>query len=344
MKSQAALDIVSEKKPRSEEIDLAKGLLTISMVFTHVVQFLGHGDSLFQFYFCTLTNVGAFPGFYFFFGFAAWRAYLGKEKTPVTAVFWTAFKCYLAFVISGVCFLLLYSKQPFGGDLVWSVVLLQKIPGYSEFLITFAFLLVTAVACKRLIVKATNSYIPLLITSAVLISVSFFPRDAGQSFLPEYLWEIAHIWATGHGFVVLPFFGYFLAGAYFARHEPKIPEWVFGVSLALINIFIGLWVYGYHPSRFPVYPPWILWGIPVVYAYYWLGRFIAQRGPAPVKTYLNLVGQNVLLYLLISNVILFTITGNKIVDGVDWQHMYIPFLVIMATVLFLQKITVKPRA
>jgi hypothetical protein len=100
-------------KQRSVHIDLTKGLLTVGMVFAHVIQLLATTQIKALKEFSLLTNLVLFSGFLFCFGFAAWAAYLQWPKLPWAS---TSLKCYLAFIVSGVAYRILVNSEVASGE------------------------------------------------------------------------------------------------------------------------------------------------------------------------------------------------------------------------------------
>lgn len=319
--------------PRYQEIDFTKGLLTIGMIFAHVIQFFGRGDSYTFFYFQLLTNLVSFPGFLFCFGFASWLAYFSKPCLPWRTVMRTALKCYIAFVISGVCFRVLYSKQAADWETLLRVALIQDIPGYSEFLLSFSAILLLAALVSPLIGAITLNGKRMVLVILVCLAVTYFRPP----FYPEY--PVIGTFVGG-GFPIVPYAPFFLFGVFIARYKLRINSFAFAAAIVATASFLILSHISVPIPRFPPSAQWILFSLPAVYMYYGVGATFSILALKPLRNYINSVGQNVLLYLLLSNIAIFVLKGMDIISTLEYLKLLVPYLGIMAVIYFLQYISV----
>lgn len=315
---------------RDLRIDVTKGLLTVGMVFAHVVQLLGEGDVPALGWFSLATNLVSFSGFMFCFGYVYWLAYLSRPVLPWASVGKTALKCYAAYVISGVACRVLYVQHTPTLEVLLSVATVRDLPGYSEFLCSFA--VVTALAAvlrpavywatgdvRRLAVVTLGAVLPTLVTVpdgdplvGVLIGgerLSYFPV---VQYAPLFLWGV---WSARHGGLVLRFQGLCAAGV------------VVGLFVALLQ---GLEM---PIGRFPPSVVWLAGSAGLFYLYWGLAGVLARL---PLCTYLTSVGQNVLGYLLLSNIALFSAIRMGYGHGLAAGDLVVFFAAFMGLMLFLQ--------
>ena len=124
---------------REEGVDVLKGAAVCCMVFAHTVQLLppgGNACTQFAYYFVNLT---AFPAFLFCFGYACRRAYLQKPRAAAARGLVRGFcKTMAALYACGLAWLL--CTGGFGPKAAAKLLLALQLPGYSEFLLSFALL------------------------------------------------------------------------------------------------------------------------------------------------------------------------------------------------------------
>lgn len=121
-----------------------KLLLVIGMVTAHVFQLLYKGESCRSliFMFSTYINAITFSGFLFAFGCATQLAYLRKPKDDILKkkLVKNGLRLLLAFYISGIAYTTLVT-QKMSLVAMLKILCLWEIPGYSEFLLSFAMLM-----------------------------------------------------------------------------------------------------------------------------------------------------------------------------------------------------------
>lgn len=324
---------------RSIGIDITKGILTVGMVFTHVNAFLSNNNSMMLKGLIILTDLVSFSGFLFCFGFASWSAYLSKPSIPWKSAIRTAFKCYLAFVTSGVAFRVLVDRENLSPRVIMRVSLLRDVPGFSEFLLAFSIVTLFGCIMAPVIRAATNSVKNLLVAMAVCIFVTFFPaRTSLDPLIGLFIGSSDYSY-----YPVIQYFPLFLLGVFAARTEivPQVKLFLVGSagtiaflvldSIDIIKIII---------NRFPPSLLWILGSICAVVAYYGIAHFIALSSHTWLAKYLNAVGSNVLLYLLASNLVLFVLKALRVSGSHDLKDVVITYCAMMAFIFFIQAIVV----
>ena len=129
---------------RNVELDLFKLLLVIGMIAAHVFQLLHNGETgrSMLWVFSTYINAVTFSGFLFAFGCATQLAYLRKPKSRILRgkLMRNGIRLLIAFYISGFAYTFFVSHNL---DVMETIKILcfQRIPGYSEFLLSFAMLM-----------------------------------------------------------------------------------------------------------------------------------------------------------------------------------------------------------
>ncbi|WP_017446652.1 hypothetical protein [Gayadomonas joobiniege] len=288
--------------PRDNKIDVLKGMLTLGMVFAHTIQFLdGSYNPILQAV-STYTNLVSFSGFLGCFGFACWIAYLSKQSIPWKKVSSTVVKCYFAFVLSGIAFRYFVSGQSLDLEGIMKIVGLRDIPGYSEFLIAFA--LITVASCifaplLRLLVADIRRVC--VFSLAILVFAQFLP----QTFIYD---PWIGLLLGGSEFSYFPIVLYspiFVIGAWIAHSQHKYSIISLSAAIVLVLIFSMLTFAEISVDRFPPDAIWLIASSSLAYIYLGLSIFITDKCPRWIKLYLNSVGQNVLYYLLFSNIVLF---------------------------------------
>ncbi|MDI9519968.1 MAG: hypothetical protein QM308_02240 [Bacillota bacterium] len=302
----------SAKRDRS--LDIFKGLLVIMMTCCHVSQFFGDHDahpllnSL-----ETAANVLVFPGFVLAFGAAAQLAYYRKPfKKALPGMLRMVARSLAAFYLSGIAFRVIREGKPFGASAVQRILLLQDLPGWSEFLAAFAVIGVLSILLYAP-VKATQGRPWLLIPAGlVCLLMCFLPY---QSIRHPLLRLLAGTTAYAC-FPALQYLPYFLIGVYYARGGKS--KWSLPALLFLMTA-LGLLRWrqlGYLPTRFPPDIGWVL--LPAVGLGLLLAlsrvfdRFQVKRFPSLAPRFvLSSLGRNSLFYLLCGNLAIFALAGRK---------------------------------
>lgn len=320
---------------RNIEIDLMKGSLTLGMIFGHSIQFLNE-KSFVMTGLSQLIDLASFSGFLFCFGYANWAAYLSKPTLPWPRILQTAFKCYVAFVISGLCYRLLVDKYPADLKTLCNVLFLNDIPGYSEFLISFSLITLFAALLAPALRFFCASAGATLALSVVFGLTTFLPHEI---IYPPQIGLF--LGGTGFSyFPVLQYFPLFLGGVFFARQRIQFNAKWLAFGLGGTACFVLLTLTKHEPSRFPPSVLWIVCSMGIVSLYGVLARGIASRMCGFPLKYLNAVGNNVLFYLLISNLVFFTVHDLGIVHTLSAEKTIGFDLVLLLVLLFFQFIII----
>lgn len=129
---------------RNVELDMLKIILVVGMIAAHVFQLLYNGDMFSRVVgkFSLFINAITFSGFLFAFGCATQLAYLRKprNKKLMKKLMKNGLRLLVAFYISGFAYTLLVSHSLTILEAV-KILCLWRIPGFSEFLLSFAMLM-----------------------------------------------------------------------------------------------------------------------------------------------------------------------------------------------------------
>lgn len=285
-------------------IDVTKGVLVVGMVFAHILQLLARKPGGLEF-FSQLANIVSFSGFFFCFGFAGWLAYWRHEHMRWAAVLRTAFRCYAAFVVSGVAFRLGVNGMSFNGPLIWRILLLRDIPGYSEFLLAFPLALLAASVLRPLLIASTRTPAALALTCAGCLTTTFLSPLPGRD-------PLVGLWIGGMEFAyfpVIPYAPLFLLGVHAARRRLRCSgrEMLAALGVAIICLLGGkLWL---PTGRFPPSLVWVVGSAAMFHLYLGALENLTNSSWQRLKRYLESVGRHVLMYLVCSNLVIFLLCG-----------------------------------
>jgi hypothetical protein len=290
---------------RDKTIDCFKGILTIQMILAHCLQFYCNLDAERGWRFLSeYINLTTFSGFVFAFGYVSYLAY-AKEQFPnaLKKIVKNIARLLLAFYISSFTYVIFIERMPFRMDRILEIVLIKRLAGWSEFLLSFAGVMLITIPLLRLI-KNQNKKL-LVIIGGISIVACFLP--------PKEVAPIVGLFIGGYGsayYPVIPYYLYFVIGVYFVRKEIKFNWFVMAVAIMgmVYTIFDAFVLSKGWPSRFPLSLGWLLGGLLFLYGYYLLSRFL---GAKKYFFWLSEIGKYSLSYLLLSNIIIFALKQSK---------------------------------
>lgn len=292
---------------RDITLDLMKSLLVIGMITAHVVQLCYVGGSKLVALFSLFINVVTFSSFMFCFGCASWLAYFRKyqEKAQIKGKLFRNFiRLLICFYISGYGFLWLVDSD-FSLSTAAKVLVLWKIPGYSEFLLSFAFLNIVIYGLYR-IIRST------IVNKYKMGGVIFF--SLLSTFMPYGLIIIpvlgVFVGSTKFAcFPILQYFPFFLVGLYcqrFGKFGSK-KLWLLA-CLSTLSSFIYILFTCQIPVRFPPSLFWILWASAFTLLYYQISSVMGGwMKNSRCRILADVFGAYTLDYLVISNLMIFAL-------------------------------------
>lgn len=288
---------------RNHSVDFMKSILVILMMMAHVVQFFPCGKIAGVF--STYVNLTTFSGFMFTFGFVCYTAYIEKSADIilVNKLFRKMLKTIVAFYLFGIAYTVLVSHH-FSLTGIVKIIALQKIPGYSEFLLSFAFiypLIFVWVLIKQRIKHWHLAF--MFVVSLVLTLI-----DYSKIHIP-----VIGVFLGTNSFACFPiiqYSSYFLAGIYLSSTHRIIDKNVLVISVIGTFYFLGFCFTNHHlPNRFPPTACWIMGGYAFVYLYFIICNKISEH----LLRFKRLIeiGRHSLVFLVISNIVIFMMSNFK---------------------------------
>jgi hypothetical protein len=295
-------------KERDDSIDIFKGLLVIGMVYCHILQFFSDPQVFTGAQrVIDVVNIVTFTGFVFSFGYVSQLAYYNKPfKVVYGRMLSTALKTLVAFYISGTYYRLFLDRKPLTWSTVKPILILQDIPGWSEFLISFSLIMLVGLVLFKPLTWLVERKFTFWVVVVLLLITTYLPYDKVT------INQLGLLIGTRKfaSFPVLQYFPYYLIGMYAARYK-LFWNWKFFLgSLVSSGTFVA-YVLVKHgvPERFPPSIYWILSSSFLIYVYFLVAKMLATR--LRYTNFLLVLGQNVLLYLLLSNIMIFTLKHNQ---------------------------------
>lgn len=292
---------------RDRSMDLMKCVLVLGMIIAHVIQFFSESNFIAN-GFSIYINMITFSGFLFCFGYVCNIAYLKKNKKHVkVSLIKNSIKMILAFYLSAMCYEICLNGFDFKVISFLKILLLWRISGYSEFLLSFALInIFTYVFFNQIKYIVKSKYILFV----ALISLGF-------TFIPYELIKINQlgliIGSTKFAsFPIIQYLLFYLLGIYFQQNNIGFRMNYLLISIASSSLFVMYFmIFKRLPSRFPPSIVWILSPMIYLYLYYLICKKITQK----YDTYksINIIGENTLFFLLSSNIIIF-VTKNILKD------------------------------
>lgn len=326
-------------KTRNREIDIMKGLLTVAMILCHCIQFFGNEGVGTQKQLVNLINLTTFSGFLFCFGYVSELAYYRKDfKTAAWKMGKNAVRMVIAFYISGLGYIALAERKTYQWQRVEAVLKLRVFPGWSEFLASFAAVLLIGIVLYPLM-KRMNWKLFLAFLAASLAGCWLIPYgEIHNSYLA--LLVGSNDYTT---FPVLQYGVFFAAGVWFSKEkiswEKKtlLGAILFGIPFFLYYAQHDSWL----PGRFPPSVCFICGGIFGVYVYRLVSlllAWLAEKNTIAdiVMTSIENIGMNSMFYLILSNLLIFAVAGSNFTyRSIKFAYWY--FGIVLCIIYFLRK-------
>ncbi|UOQ86808.1 acyltransferase family protein [Gracilibacillus salinarum] len=327
---------------RDRSIDYFKGLLVIGMVYAHVLQFFSDSTlypstSIITSFFNLIT----FSGFVFCFGYVGQLAYYRKPFASVyKKMLMTGLKTLVAFYLSGVAFQLYVEGQPLNFDTILPIVLLQIIPGWSEFLVAFALIIVIGVVLFHGFVWLSERPVLLWTTAVILLSATWMDLSQVESSV------IGLIVGTDQfpTFPVLLYMPFYLIGIYFAKY-PIGFRWKYLLFSMLGTSLFVYFLASHHfqlPDRFPPSVYWITGPTFFLYIYFVISKRLNEWTNG--LKFLRIIGENTLFYLLMSNIFIFSLDHAMplFITG-PWSGFFFTVIILGIITFMVRIVTVFPE-
>ncbi len=295
-------------------------MLVLMMVYGHVLQFFAD-TSLFPAAdrYINLINLTVFPTFVFYFGATAVLAYLDKPYgRALPGMSKTALRSLVVFYLSGIGYRVLREGKTFSVGTVRKILRLEDIPGWSEFLLSFALYAVLLMVLFALLRWLSHRPLAALAAGAVCLAASIFvPYGAVQ---PVQLQLVI----GGRDFACFPivqYMPYFFAGMIYARGSRSMRLRLLAIAAVCSAAGVADTVIrGGLPGRFPPAWSWIALPALLCAAVVILSKVLCalcgggiRSIASALRDVLSHFGTRSLYYLLTSNLVLFTLSGRGIV-------------------------------
>jgi len=324
-------------KDYDHRIDIFKGLLTLGMIFCHALQFFSNFQKYpTAYYIAEFINIITFPGFVFCFGYTSGSAYFSKDlKTVWTKMLNAAFKTFAAFVISGISYRYFIDRRFLNLDLILNIITLSDIPGWSEFLVSFSLYSITAIVLfKPLKLISTNSRF-FVIAFFILFFSSFIPYNFIRS---THLGLIIGTYEFA-SFPILQYMPFYIAGLYFQANKIRFNLKVLLLAglMTTIATAYGFFISHGLPQRFPPSIFWLMLPVLVLYSYYIISMYFVKS--RIITNLLQPIGQNSLVYLLLSNIFIFALKSNGGIGTTNLTEGFLLTLVLVLLITYILSIT-----
>lgn len=317
---------------RARRIDILKGILTLQMIFAHCIQFyVDLGKNQTALHLSDYINLTTFSGFLFCFGYASCLSYFGKEwKEAAGRLLRNALRLLAGFYISSFCYVIFVEKIPLRMDLALEILLLKRLAGWSEFLFSFALIMILECILFPLFKEKCKWGLPVM--AAISILTCLLPQREAGSVIGSLTGGTG-----GAYFPVIPYGLYLFAGIWFARKRMGFKKSVFILACGgtIWHTIDYVWISGGQPSRFPLSLSFLTGAALFVYLYYLFAAALEKKADAALVRYLAGVGQNSLFYLLLSNFIVFSVTATKFYKK-EMNYSIGLFFVILLLLWYLQ--------
>ncbi|MBK1809480.1 hypothetical protein JHL18_02315 [Clostridium sp. YIM B02505] len=314
---------------RDFSIDIFKGLLVIGMVLVHIMQFFSdQAISPSVEYVINIGNVITFSGFVFCFGYVAEISYLERDlKNVYRKIIKNSIKTLIAFYVSGSAFQLFVAGSQIEWNTFKEIILLNTMPGWSEFLASFAYFSFVTLILFVPFKKVLSNKILFWIIFFSLFLTCFIPYEKVT------INQLGVLIGTNKfaAFPVLQYMPFYMLGMYFEKYDIKF-NLAFAGGALLLSVYplYEIIVLKAPPCRFPPSIAWIVAPMFILYLYY-LTAIILER----FALYLSPIiafGQNVLFCLVVSNIFIFTLDSkfNKLtLKPLQCLYMEVIFLAIV---------------
>ena len=315
---------------RDDAADIMKGILVLQMVLCHCIQFFGRDTKPVQKQICDYINLTTFSGFMFTFGLSCWYAYFSRSfRQAAPRMIRTALKCLAAFWISSICYIGLVELDYYDPRVFRQIILLEKYAGWSEFLASFAGVMLVWLLLFGLFQRQNGWLTLLCLAAGGLLTLIPYGR-IGDSRAALMIGSTG--WIT---FPVLQYLFYFAAGVWFCRRKII---WDFRIFLVCVMLSLPEIVCyirsGCLTDRFPP-DGWFLFGaVLFLYLYYQLAHALAGRWPCSrICAFLRGLGMNTVFCLLLSNLVIFSFSAGKFKQR-TFEFALLFYLVLMAALWF----------
>lgn len=321
-------------------MNVFKALLVIGMIFAHGLQFLSPDEGVFW-GFSQAMNLITFSGFFFCFGYVYNIAY-GNKDIARSKKLRSILLPLLAYYVSAFAYTMI-GKDDFSVYTIAKIVTTIYTPPYSEFLLAFALMSLVYWILKHYIDQYKGSKAFLVCTAAIMVTslIPFYQLYPSIQINGELtpLDPIVGLFFGStrvHYFPILQYSFFFLVGVHFSEKNIGFNSKVFSVCIIATTAFLAYLLFsGDLPTRFPPSFLWIIGSWLPLYLYYLASKKCSWLQSEAMVT----IGENTLVYLLLSNIIFFELSDSKFES---YFFAIASSLATIATITFIIECTRKP--
>ena len=301
---------------RDLSLDFTKAILVSLMIVSHTFAFLSpSADCVHDFR--VYVKLTTFSGFFFVFGCTIYLAYFAKKVNMKRKIGKGVLRILIVYFISAFSMIMLIEKDHSLSRFI-RILFLCEIPGWCEFLISFALLLPIAYLLRHTLDKITDNWR----LTALAVLFSFMSTFIPYQYIKPTQIELLIGGLDGYLFPVLQYSSFFVVGFYCQKHGSFRKR-----NTLLLAVFAMLVSLGFIIKtdillyRFPPRLPWVLFGFLPILLYKEMGRLLGHYALGWVRSLLTIGGKYTLDYLLISNLTLFTLKHYKVSGGIGFSFL-----------------------
>lgn len=195
-----------------------------------------------------------------------------------------------------------------------SIALLINPSPYSEFLLAFFIMTGLYFGLRPVLTKLTLTGTNVIITCIILLLLSsihygnYYPtiEIGGKKVFADYYIGLLLGSPRSSYFPILHYLIFFLMGLWFKKSGIRFSWIMLGITMVGLFLLAAYRILFHEmPSRFPPSPFWIVGSFFFIYVYLLVSKTIKDNF---LSRYLNLIGENTIVYLVLSNVFLFALS------------------------------------
>lgn len=305
------------------------------MILVHVMQFFTNDKfSPISEQVINIGNVITFSGFVFCFGYAVQISYMEKEfKKVYFNLIKNCFITLIAFYISGIAYRLIIGKATIVINTMVNIILLNDIPGWSEFLISFTYFNVITLMLFKPLKKIVGNKKIFFITIIILLLTCFIPYEIVKNN------QLGILIGTKKNacFPILQYMPFYILGMYFKKYNLGFSKIALIISFLLTSLPVFQYIRSNKiPDRFPPSIMWIIAPAFILYVYFLISKFCVQY--KEILSPIVILGQNVLIALLLSNIFIFTLRSLSKSLILDTKYCMLLEIILLLTIIFIVKI------
>ena len=288
------------RRARADYLDLFKTLLVVGMIVAHVAQLIGFGLKPEMRAYSAYINLVTFSGFMFAFGLGVGLQGPNYRSRSVARKLWPAGLMLVSVYVSSLGFALLVEGQEITPEMLFDLLTLRWLFGYSEFLATFFVLYLLVAFGRRWLLEIGQNPAVLLVVGALCLYSTLLVVSEVEPVAGALLsnWNYPN-------FPLVPYLPWFLLGIFFGLRDLTPKPWHLLLAAAITAAFYWVTWTWEEPRRFPPTALWIVGPTFFLLVMLLLCQLIGRSVRIP--SVLLLPGRHVLSFLVLSNLTIFFI-------------------------------------